>query len=362
MKNRIPNAITLLVIFTLLGCGCLILFNSSPVQAARRLPPTEPAPTPAGQGTEINQTDQIDAVAAAISEKMAQQVEAVPAFAIFQTIIEDLRLSDDALWAKALLVPSDPQTGKNLPSEPGLVIARWDGAAWEVVLPSDPEWPAYLRAAPTDLISDEHKAAWQEIYSSAESNQPTNVLRGYLLPWAGGITRNLSQSVSHDLYTPSGSAHYAFDFYTSGQMWDIYAARSGTVWMWQDSVPTCYQPTCNESQPLGNFLVLQDTTTSPTTYQLYLHLAQGSIQAGLKAVGTPVLQGQFLAKADNTGQSWGHHLHFMVHTNPASYWGNSVDISFDDVSINDGRPRTPAEASAYPQYGSQGSTAYTSQN
>ena len=50
-------------------------------------------------------------------------------------------------------------------------------------------------------------------------------------------------------------------------------------------------------------------------------------------------QGQLIGIADDTGASTGHHLHFMVHTSPSSYWGTSVDITFADVAINGGRPR-----------------------
>ena len=47
--------------------------------------------------------------------------------------------------------------------------------------------------------------------------------------------------------------------------------------------------------------------------------------------------------ADDTGVSSGNHLHFMVHTYSASYWGTSIDITFDDVSINGGRPRITSD-------------------
>jgi hypothetical protein len=86
--------------------------------------------------------------------------------------------------------------------------------------------------------------------------------------------------------------------------------------------------------------VLKDTTTSPTTYQLYLHLAQDSIPGELRTEGAYVAQGQFIGIADDTGKSTGHHLHFHVHTYPDSYWGTSLDITFEDVNINGGRPRT----------------------
>jgi hypothetical protein len=46
-------------------------------------------------------------------------------------------------------------------------------------------------------------------------------------------------------------------------------------------------------------------------------------------------------------------LHFMVHTYAGAYWGKSVDITFDDVTDNGGRPRVCSEAAAFPAYGSQ---------
>ncbi len=110
---------------------------------------------------------------------------------------------------------------------------------------------------------------------------------------------------------------------------------------------------------------MQDTTTTPTSYQVYYHLAQNSVPEALRVKGAPVYQGQFIGNADDTGYSTGHHLHFMVHTSTYGYWGTSVDITFKDVSINydpvtqGGRPRRPDEAS---WYGGQGQIEYTSGN
>jgi murein DD-endopeptidase MepM/ murein hydrolase activator NlpD len=328
--------------------------DSHPVFAA--IPGQLVTPTPEAPENKAEEVIQ------AVAERLAQAQLHTPVLALAQSSIESVQFSADENWASALLVPTDPQSGETLPSEPGLALLRRDGTRWQVTLPGDDGWLAVLRRAPDSLLSTAHKDAWIEVYVSSLEIAPSAALSGYLLPWAGGVTRYLSQSVYHDRYTPSGSAHYAFDFYTSGQMWDIYAAKSGTVWLVKDDVPTCLQPTCSEDQPLGNYIVLQDTTTNPVTYQLYLHLAQGSIPPELKTRGAPVLQGQKIGVADNTGQSWGHHLHFQVHTNPLSYWGYAVDISFDDVAINGGRPRTPEEAAAFPDEGWVGQRAYTSQN
>ena len=129
-------------------------------------------------------------------------------------------------------------------------------------------------------------------------------------------------------------------------MFDVVAARQGTVkyavWKYENGNPTN-----------ANYIVLEDTSTNPTTYQVYLHLAQNSIPTELRKVGAKVVQGQFLGKADDTGYSTGHHLHFHVHTNAEDYWGKSVDIVFEDVSINGGRPRTCSESGAFPQLGDE---------
>ncbi len=336
----------LLIVIT----GFLILVVSIPVKSAQLFQVT----TPTSQDTKGLE----EAIAAALDDAGTH----LPVTALFSTSIEQVQTSPDGMWGSALLVPQDQETEELLPSEPGLAIGQWDGRAWQVYLPSNPGWIEILMQTPDSLISPAHKQYWLEIYQTAQTAAPEGPIGGYLLPWAGGVRRYLSQSIFHDQYTPSGSAHYAFDFYTSGQMWNIYAAKSGTVWLWKDDIPTCLASTCSESQTTGNYLVIQDTTTNPTTYQLYLHLAEGSIPPQLKARGAPVIQGQMIGTADNTGQSWGHHLHFQVHTNPASYWGVSIDILFNDVDINSGRPRTPAEAAAYPEYGSVGRVDYVSQN
>jgi hypothetical protein len=61
-------------------------------------------------------------------------------------------------------------------------------------------------------------------------------------------------------------------------------------------------------------------------------------------VGAPVARGQFIGVVDNTGNSSGSHLHFQIEHQPYwpannPYWSTALDMTFDDVDINGGRPR-----------------------
>jgi murein DD-endopeptidase MepM/ murein hydrolase activator NlpD len=280
----------------------------------------------------------IEALQLAFENEVLHQVEDNKEYGlgylVYQTGLDRVRLTRDGQFASAWLVPENPQTGEPIPAEPGLALAQRVDGEWQVYLPLDKGWLELLKEIPDDIMPEGERAQWLTMAEEASGEMLTGALSGYLLPWPAGQTVRLSQSVSHDRYNPSGNAHYAFDFYITGQMWEIYASKGGTVWSFKDTVP-------NNDHTDVNYLVIEDTTTSPHTYHLYLHLAQYSIPAYLKQVGAPVLQGQFIAVADNTGVSTGHHLHFQVQVKPTGspYWARSVDITFDDVAINGGRPR-----------------------
>jgi murein DD-endopeptidase MepM/ murein hydrolase activator NlpD len=262
----------------------------------------------------------------------------------YKTKVLDITFSEDSQWARAWLVPVDPQTGETAPIEPGLTVVRKNHTEWTVYFPGETGWLDTIRSSPVSLFPSEEKSLWEDIFQQATLSQPAAPFTGYRLPWRAGESRSLSESVLHDKYYPSKSMHYAFDFYLPGQrglLWDIYAAKSGTVFLAKDDIPTCTDPHCDD-QGSGNYIVIRDTTTSPTSYVLYLHLAQNSIPAEFKVIGTPVQRGVFIGIADNTGASYGNHLHFQVQTFPDSdpiWFGRSVDITFEDVDINGGRPR-----------------------
>jgi murein DD-endopeptidase MepM/ murein hydrolase activator NlpD len=301
------------------------------------------AQPPAIQTTPVTTEDR-EAVEQAIYQTLHQPGNEQLVTLIYQTEVLDVTLSPDAQWARAWLVPVDSQTDETAPIEPGLAIVRRDKANWTVFLQSDPAWLDVLLASPDSLIPIEEKTMWVEISQLVQKNLPTAPFTGYRLPWRAGETKSLSESVMHDKYYPSKSMHYAFDFYAPGQrglLWDIYAAKSGTVFLAKDDVPTCTLSHCND-QGSGNYIIIKDTTTTPTSYVLYLHLAQNSIPPAFKVIGASVPRGQFIGVADNTGASYGNHLHFQVQTFPSSepiWFGRSVDIKFDDVDINGGRPR-----------------------
>jgi murein DD-endopeptidase MepM/ murein hydrolase activator NlpD len=267
----------------------------------------------------------------------AEQPHAL-ALLLYENQIEEIKTSADGSWATAWLVPLDPQTGEIVPIEPGLALVRSTDQGWQAFLPSDPLWPIVIKEIPNDLIPSDKKIEWLQLseYKAAAVTAP---IKGYKLPWSGGDTMALTQSVGHDRYTPSGNAHFAFDFakpgYPSG-LFNVLAARGGVVRrvIWTNE---------NGNETNSNYIVLEDTSTSPVTYQLYMHLAKDSIPPELRVIGKPVRQGQLIGVADDTGVSSGNHLHFMVHTNAASYWGTSIDITFDEVTINGGRPRITSD-------------------
>ncbi len=262
--------------------------------------------------------------------------------------VTDVNISQDQQWATAWIVYYDPQVDAIIPTEPVLTIVQNVENNWKAILASDPGWQSSLSQTPDDLLKPNEKDMWVSMYQGSQESYPTQ--SGYFLPWHGGQVASLSRSVGHD--ADFTTAHYAYDFYmpgttvcTSGGInssginglnFSLYAARAGTVWGWKDSVANCDHSDVN-------FIVLQNID-NPSLFQLYMHLAQDSIPPGLKTVGTPVARGQFIGIADNTGASTGSHLHFQIELQPNwppanPYWRTALDMTFDDVTINGGRPR-----------------------
>jgi hypothetical protein len=262
----------------------------------------------------------------------------------------NMSLSDDKTQAVVLLALVDPATGDMLPTEPltvvaNLIAAEPGGAAhWQVTLPGQADFKTRLDSLPLEMLDP----ARQSELATASANQPEAAsgapFGGYYLPWANGVTQVLSQGANHPTCLTPSDCFYAFDFSsknTDPPKFPLLAAKGGSVYTFYDSCDD--RP--ESASAMGNctnYIVLQDQSTNPITYQIYLHLSKNTIPANFQQVGATVRQGDWIGNADNTGASWGSHVHFMVVTTiynvgykPPRYpWGVSVDITFKDVSIN----------------------------
>ncbi len=290
-----------------------------------------------------------------VIQAAAEGREDVLSFLLYRVTIDDVRLSDDGTLAVVWIALVDKKTGAVQSAEPGLVIChKGNDGTWTVVFQADSNFAAELQAVPEPLLTKEDKMMYMPAIQ--QESKAGTVYKGYKLPWPGGQAKYLTGSIGH-VYTykscPS-TCRYAYDF-ADGTKFTLVAAKAGTVkyavWKYADGNTTN-----------ANYIILEDTSTTPTTYQVYYHLSQNSIPVALRTVGARVKQGQFIGYVDDTGASTGHHLHFMVHTNATSYWGTSVDIRFDEVTINYGTPRLCSEASAYPDLGKGCQSKYVSQN
>ncbi|MAT44221.1 MAG: hypothetical protein CL609_17970 [Anaerolineaceae bacterium] len=352
---------------TLILLGVLLGSTQSLGLAA---PPPPPAPETSLPDTPPPPREEIDPALETAFLKSIQTITKsrteVLAFVLFDVSIDHVEYAADGKTALLWLALTDPDTGEVIAAEPGLAIAKLDGdqkaladgsLPWEFTMQSDTDWQAEFSALPDDLMSEDLKTRFAA--PTDEAKDVKTVYRGYKLPWAGGLGKRLTGSIGHFLiYNSCSEAYcrYAYDF-ADGTMFPLLASRGGTVYKFDYDCE-------NGRTDCFNYLVLKDESTSPTTYQLYLHNAYESLPQELRQVGAKVVQGQYIGNVDDTGYSSGHHLHFMVHTNPYSYWGASVDVRFDDVPVNDGTPRTSYEATNWPVYGTGyvPNNIYVSQN
>ncbi len=309
------------------------------------------------QSAPLSPTDQV--IWEAIRQEAASRPEAF-LFEAYDWELSQVTYSKDLSHAVVWLDPLDPLTGMTIATEPMLVIVALIpdapaslSSSWTVVFSQDATWDNQS-AQVEDLLPQEMTYAGSN--SVEAPDVPLAALGGYRLPWAAGLTKNLVWSTEHTS-CPGSDCYYAFDF-ADGTMFPLLAAKGGTVFYAKD---TC----TNGATDCTNIFIIRDVSTTPTSYQIYYHLAQSTIPAALHTIGTTVSQGQYIGNADDTGYSSGHHLHFMVHTSTYGYWGASVDITFRDVSINwdsatqGGSPRTQAGAAIS---GGEWQTSYTSGN
>ena len=305
-------------------------------------------------------------IAVASAEDLIKAVErsletATGRWEVFDYQIDHIQVQDDGQAALVWLVAVEKETGQPLGREPELALAeKGQGDVWEVFLEDNDSFDdkfSSLQFAEKSLIGD-------MLDESQAMPKSDRVFGGYYLPWAANLEKRLTWSVAHTSCTPTYYCTHAFDF-ADGTMFPMVAAKGGTVYHWKD---TC----ANGDTYCTNSITLQNRSTTPWTYQIYLHIAKGSVPDHLKRVGTPVLQGQYIADVDDTGYSSGHHVHFMVVAENTRYmswngyvWGVAEDITFKDVDINwdlatqGGRPRLKYEADSY---GGEGRTYYVSGN
>jgi hypothetical protein len=104
----------------------------------------------------------------------------------------------------------------------------------------------------------------------------------------------------------------------------VLAARDGTI-----------QKVTDSNDGMGGDNNEIQVKQSDGTVAYYLHVEKGSVSARFRVVGTPVKQGDEIAKVGSVGNSLTGHVHFMVKTG-----GTSIGVSFTDVSEDSGIPRT----------------------
>jgi hypothetical protein len=323
------------------------------------------------EATPEPQSDVDQAIRDAFQKSIQQNRNQVLGFQVFDVVVDHIQYSSDNMTAMLWLAMRDPQTGEIVASEPGLSIVRSSlpfalGSSdnWTFTQQQESTFVSQLEVLPADLLTDEiRNRFFTPLMDAGLTAAPP--LSGYKLPWTAGLSKRLTNAIGHVVEVSGGltscpaSCRYAYDF-ADGTMFPLLAAKGGTI--------KAYKISCsNGDTNCTNFLVLEDQSTIPTSYQLYYHMAYNSIPQNLRTIGTRVSQGQYIGDVDDTGYSTGHHLHFHVYTTPTGSnwsWGNSVDFKFDDVATNGGYPRTCAEASQYPALGSQCTTnnIYTSGN
>lgn len=343
----------------LLGYVCLILFI-----AVLTVGIAQAAPPPPSGGTTDQQTGEFQkALQQAIEQSPQAKTLAANAF---EWKIDHVDVAGSNTEAVVWLAPVDVRSGEIIATELTPAVGKRVDAkgiltptgTWNILLPGTDAWKEAIASLPEELNGNFLRSMLlPEEPKTVTSTTSAAVFSGYKLPWAKGLAKRLTGSIGHFLIYNSCSityCRYAFDF-ADGTMFPLLAARGGEVYAYKWGCP-------NGSTTCTNFLTLKDSSTTPTTYQIYMHMAYDSLPSELRKVGAQVRQGQYIGNADDTGYSSGHHLHFMVvadpytaYTSSGDYytWGHSVDITFDDVSVNGGRPRTRYEATNWPAYGSQ---------
>lgn len=298
----------------------------------------DPPPTIASEAIEAELAD-------ALAERMASEkgIQSLT-FDLFTPEIDTAFTSPDGQTAVIWLALRD-SSGRILGTEPGLLLATMTDSGWQVLLPGDDSWDATMAVLPEGMLPTEQSNAPDGISSAQGATIQT--LTGYYLPYAAGTAHWLEGSISHYLQVPEygypscaeAYCAFAYDFTDSGHF-PLLASKEGTVYASRDS--------CSDGNIYcTNYIVLYNA--GDNAYQIYIHMANGTIPDKLTP-GRFVQRGEYLGDTDDTGYSTSEHVHFMVVNNiwlstnsDKYYWGNSIDIRFADVPINNGMPRNCLE-------------------
>jgi|GEM_PF-249630 len=298
------------------------------------------------------------AIRQAVQRAVAAQGQAVLGFLINTVEVQEIFYSQDGRTAVVWLAQRDAQTGDIIGREPGIAIARNpmgilpNAGNWDISFETPNTMGSLLNTLPNELITDDLRERFGSPNNLLYNAAAATTFPGYKLPYSTALRIKITGSVGHFLDYNScaeSSCRYAYDFWNpdgSNRMFPLLAAKGGIVAARRDSCS-------NGDSGCTNYLILQDNSTTPVTYQLYYHLANNSIPDDL-ALGTFVPQGQYIGNTDDTGYSTDHHLHFHVYSGNVNYiWNGSVRILFSDVPFNGGEPRTCAETVNHPSYGTE---------
>lgn len=158
---------------------------------------------------------------------------------------------------------------------------------------------------------------------------------GLIWPASGTVTQKAAEHLANE-------GARAIDIANAAADTPVVAAAAGAVITASVGGNTTCFVRGNPSNGLGNYVVIEHSDATGTTYTTYAHFS--SI---LVAVGQDVTQGQRLGTMGRTGCATGQHVHFSVSTGPnefiSSEW-NSPDPS-DGTRITQG---TAIAGSNYP--------------
>jgi murein DD-endopeptidase MepM/ murein hydrolase activator NlpD len=180
------------------------------------------------------------------------------------------------------------------------------------------------------VMNDEELAAYAQEVPNSE----------YKLPWRKGESYAVSQDMTTNFSHDNPYNYYALDFamYEGAH---LTASRGGTVVSAYDGsnqggIGSFH---CSRWVEFTNYVVINH---GDGTSGVYVHLEQDSLQV---EVGDVVNQGDYIARAGNTGCSSGSHLHFAIQSEVDRDYGNSgggwlrrsVPFSFSspDVIVSD---------------------------